>query len=74
MSYLIQKQKLAEQVAVARDIAMKVSKFGIDEVQRQSLLYHLALELEDTEMMSEICSIIRERGKCFITEPEKGSE
>lgn len=57
----LQSEKMAEDAAVGRQIALEISHFGITDRQRWHVIYQLALELEDVEDMKEITSLIRER-------------
>lgn len=57
----LQSEKMAEDAAVGRQVAIEVSKFGVNERQRWHIIYQLALELEDVDDMKELTNFIRER-------------
>lgn len=53
-------EKLAEENQVCRQISREISLFGITERQRLMLIYLLAMELEDTNQLQEITSVVKE--------------
>lgn len=72
----LQSEKMVEDAAVGRQIALEISKFGISDRQRWHVIYQLALELEDVEDMKELTTLIRERKgtELFVSQAFCGEE
>lgn len=64
-------EKKTEDLNVARNIVKEITRFGVNDVQRQAIIYYISLELEDAELMTELCAVMRALGKCFITDQEE---
>lgn len=52
--------KIAKDNLQCREIVREIGNFGVSERQRIFLIYLLALELENNELMRNISSVIRE--------------
>ena len=64
-------EKRAKENLVARQVVKEINNFGINERQKMMIMYLLALELENTEHMRDLTTVIREMGKesnMFITD------
>lgn len=72
----LQSEKMAEDAAVGRQIALEVSRFGISDRQRWHVIYQLALELEGVDDMRELTSFIKERKgtELFVSQAFCGEE
>ena len=46
-------------VQVSRDIVSEMLNFGINEEQKMRVIYFLSLELENTALMKDIYSVVR---------------
>jgi hypothetical protein len=55
-------EKLAEEKQACRQILTEINKFGITQRQQLFLIYLLASELEDVEIMQALTSTVRELG------------
>jgi len=53
-------ERMAEENNVCRQIVREISNFGVSQRQQLLVIYLLALELEDNDMMATITSFIRE--------------
>lgn len=62
----LRSEKHAEENDMCRKIAKEISQFGITERQRLFLIYTLALELEDSDVMLELTACIKELTKSNI--------
>lgn len=67
-------EKLAEEKKICRQILQEIHKFGITQHQQKFLIYLLALELEDVELMKELTSIIRSSGDDAFISPREEPE
>lgn len=65
-------EKLAEENRLCRQIVREISTLEISERQRKFLIYLLALELEDIEMMRSVTALVKDlAGKeIFISQDE----
>jgi len=52
--------KLAEESLIARKIVNEIVQFGINERQKQLIMYYLSMELEDIEKVQVISSFLKE--------------
>jgi hypothetical protein len=52
--------KLAEESLAARKIVNEIVQFGINERQKQLIMYYLSMELEDIEKVQVISSFLKE--------------
>lgn len=53
-------EKVAEENQICRQIVRELSLFGINERQRALVIYLLALELENQELMATVTSQVKE--------------
>lgn len=58
---VLESEKIAELNLTARNIVKELNDFGINDHQRQMIIYLLALELEDRQTMLDVTTIIREQ-------------
>lgn len=58
---VLESEKIAELNLMARNIVKELNDFGINDHQRQMIIYLLALELEDRQTMLDVTTIIREQ-------------
>ena len=56
----LRSEKTAEENEVCRKIVKEISQFGISERQRMFLIYLLALEVEDADVMRELTACVKE--------------
>lgn len=56
----IKAEKLAEESLIVRKIIDEIFRFGINERQKQLIIYYLSLELEDIEKAQVISSFLKE--------------
>lgn len=56
----LRSEKVAEENLICRQIAREISLFGISERQRMLVIYLLAMEVENQEVMRSITSTIKE--------------
>jgi len=52
---------------VCRDIVKEVLDFGINEDQKKQIIKLLALELENVQLMKNLCSVIKENNEKSAT-------
>jgi hypothetical protein len=53
-------KKLAEENLKIRTIVKELNDFGLSERERIFLVYQLSLELENVQLMQELCATIKE--------------
>ena len=53
-------EKRIEDMAICREIVQEILKFGVNEPQKQRIIYLLSLELESREKMVKISEIIND--------------
>ena len=53
-----QEEKRIEDMAMCREIVQEILNFGVNNSQKERIIYLLALELENRDMMVEISKII----------------
>tara|TARA_R100001163_G_C5011030_1_gene156940 strand:- start:416 stop:643 length:228 start_codon:yes stop_codon:yes gene_type:complete len=53
-----QEEKRIEEMAMCREIVQEILNFGVNNSQKERIIYLLALELENRDMMVEISKII----------------
>lgn len=65
--------KRTKQKTVCRDIVKEILDFGVDEFQKEFIIYLLAMELEDNDLMRKIASVINddEVNSSTISTPER---
>ena len=63
-------EKLAEEKEAARQIVKEITQFGITQRQQLFIIYLLATELEDVEVMQQLTAHIRDLGgdRVFIVD------
>ena len=65
-------EKQAEENTFCRHIVSEINNVGITERQRAFLIYLLALELENIELMKAVTATVREDSSVsFLVEQEK---
>lgn len=64
-------EKMAHDKQVCRKIVDEINDYGVNDSQRMSIIYMLALELENLECMRNITSEIREFNDSFISGDQK---
>ena len=52
-------ERKVEKITESRDIVKEIIKFGINEEQKKDVIYFLAMELEDNNLMKELCLILK---------------
>ena len=53
-----EKDLLVEKSIECRNIVKEIIRYGVSESQKKKIIYLLSLELEDTEIMKEITSLV----------------
>ena len=53
-------EKDAADSVIAREITQEILKFGVSQFQMKKVIEFLAFELEDTKLMKEILSLVRD--------------
>lgn len=65
----LESEKIAEQNLIARKLVKELNDFGINDHQRQMIIYLLSLELENRQTMLDVSTIIREQNsQLFVTD------
>lgn len=69
MSDALTPDVVAAENATCRQIVKEISLFGVSERQRMMIIYLLALELENVELLQEITATINDTvgGDLFLT-------
>ncbi len=52
--------KQIKDLQVCRDIVKKISEFGVSQPQMIHIIYLLAIELENNDLMKRLCSVLSE--------------
>ena len=55
----IEQEERLEQAIIAREIWKTIMDYGISQYQIQKIMYLLALELEDNNLLKDICDILK---------------
>ncbi len=53
-------EKIAIDNEIARNIALEISKFGVNDRQRWMLIYLISLEFENNEDMQAVAGFVRD--------------
>ena len=56
-------EKRVENMTMCREIVQEILKFGVNESQKERIIYLLSLELESRENMIKISKIINDENK-----------
>ena len=56
-------EKRVEDMTMCREIVQEILKFGVNESQKERIIYLLSLELESRENMIKISEIINNENK-----------
>lgn len=61
--------KIAAQNQVCREMVREIGTFGVNDRQRQMIIFLLALELEDVEKMKAIIEVVKkDKNELFVNE------
>jgi len=52
-------ERKVEKITESRNIVKEIINFGINENQKIDVIYFLAMELEDNNLMKELCLILK---------------
>ena len=52
-------ERKVEKITESRNIVKEIIKFGINEEKKKDVIYFLAMELENNDLMRELCSILK---------------
>ena len=52
-------ERKVEKITESRDIVKEIIKFGINEEQKKDVIYFLSMELENNDLMKELCLILK---------------
>jgi len=52
-------ERKVEKITESRDIVKEIIKFGINEEQKKDVIYFLAMELENNDLMKDLCLVLK---------------